>query len=286
MSTLADLTDQARDASYRIARGKGPRTIVRVAIPDSHGAHIDPAARDAIVADIRQLQPDEIVWLGDHLDCGGTFSAHQRTYTHEMAETYEDDIAACNEFLDLVQKAAPRAQHHYLEGNHEQHVERWAARNFFSKRDADAVLERMGPPAVLELKRRGIKYYRRAEHYMGLSIPGTIRLGKVFFTHGIAHSTSAATVHQRRFGANVVFGHCHTSQAVVIRTVMSDAQGAWCPGTLAKLQPLWRHCAPTMWSHGYHLQLVNNTGTFLPVNIPIYKGRSALSDFTLLVTRK
>lgn len=253
-------------------------SLVRVAIPDSHGHHIDVPARDAFLADLRRLDVDEVVWLGDHLDAGGTFSDHQRSYTNEMTESYHDDAVAANELLDRVMAAAPRASHHYIEGNHEQHVERWAAREFASQKDAERMLEVYGPEAVLQLRRRGVRYYRRSEQYMGLSVPGTIRLGKCFFTHGIVHSKNAASVHVERFGGNVVFGHIHRSQSHVVRTVTSDAQGAWSPGTLARLQPLWRHTSPSDWSHGYHLQFVNASGSFLPINVPIYGGKSALAD--------
>jgi hypothetical protein len=59
---------------------------------------------------------------------------------------------------------------------------------------------------------------------------------------------------------------------------MSDGIGAWCPGTLAKLQPLYRHTAPTSWSHGYAVQFINERGNFLHINVPIIQGRSILSD--------
>lgn len=249
---------------------------VIVCVPDSHGNHIDLAARDACLGDLKKLQPDTIVMLGDHLDAGGTFSSHQRTYTNEMAETYEDDVTAANEFLDAIQENAPKAGVHYIEGNHEQHVERWASRTFHHKRDADLLLEKFGPEQVLHLKKRGIKYYKRSTHYMGLSIPGTIKIGKCFYTHGIAHSKNAAAVHLARFGASVVFGHIHRSQSCVERTVSSDAIGAWCPGTLAKLQPLYKHTAPSDWSHGYLVQFVSKSGRFLTVNVPIVRGESLL----------
>lgn len=251
--------------------------IARVVIPDSHGEHIDPKARAALLKDLQAIKPEQIVWLGDHLDCGGTFSSHQRTYTNEMCEAYEDDCAAANSLLDDVQEAAPDAEHHYLEGNHEQHVERWASRTFERKRDAEMLLERFGPAAVLQLKQRGIRYYKRSEHYMGLSIPGAIRLGKCYYVHGISHSQNAAAVHLQRFGANVWFGHVHRSQSVIQRTVSSDGFGAWCPGTLAKLQPLYKHTAPSNWSHGYGLQFVNRTtGKFASFLVPILAGESML----------
>lgn len=266
------------------ARARAPRallggTMVRVVIPDSHGNHIDVAARDACLRDVKALNPTHVVMLGDHLDCGGTFNSHQRTYTNEMAESYADDVAATNEFLDLLQEAAPSAKEwDYLEGNHEQHVERWAARNFHNQKDAEALLEVFGPEKVLSLKRRHIRYYKRSVQYDDVSIPGCIRRGKCHFVHGISHSKHAAATHLARFGASVAFGHIHRSQSVVERSVTSNGYGAWCPGTLAKLQPLYKHTEPSSWSHGYGVQFVNPSGNFIHVNVPILNGESMLAE--------
>lgn len=250
---------------------------IRVIIPDSHGNHIDRAAARAFLADLKVIGPDEVVFLGDHLDAGGTFNSHQRTYTNEFTESYEDDCEAANWFLDEVQSAAPKAEMHYLEGNHEQHVERWAARNFHSHRDAEMFLDRMGPAAALKLKDRGIQYYRRSVFYQGLAIPGCISLGKCFFVHGISHAKHADSVHLQRFGASVVFGHIHRSMGRVERTVTSGGHGAWCPGTLAKLQPLYKHTQPSDWSHGYAVQEVLKSGHFEHTNVPIFGDRTIAS---------
>jgi metallophosphoesterase superfamily enzyme len=254
------------------------RNKVRVVIPDSHGEHVDLRARDAFLGDLKRLAPNEVVYLGDHLDCAGTFSSHQRSYTNEMAESYQDDVIAANDFLDKVCELAPKAECFYLEGNHEAHVERWAARTFLSKKDADKLLEVYGPVKALALRMRGIKYYKRSEHYMGISIPGTIKLGKCYFVHGISHSKHAAATHLARFNANVVFGHIHRSQSVIERSVTADGFGAWCPGTLARLQPLYKHTEPSSWSHGYGVQFVNASGNFLHLNVPILAGKSMLMD--------
>lgn len=259
-------------------RARRARNIVRVLIPDSHGIHIDIKAAGEFLEDVRALDPDEIVWLGDHLDCGGVFSTHQRNFTAEMSESYQEDALAANYLLDGVVKRAPRAHQWYLEGNHEGHVERWASRLFHHKKDADALIERFGPAEVLQLKRRGIPYYRRGERYQGVSIPGTIRLGKCYFTHGISAATHTASMHLQRFGANVVFGHVHRSQALVERTVSSDGYGAWCPGTLAKLQPLYQHTSPSRWTHGYGVQFVAPSGNFIHLNVPILHGVSLLRE--------
>jgi hypothetical protein len=251
---------------------------VRVVIPDFHGQHIDLGARDACLADIKALDPTELVFLGDGVDAGGTFSAHQRSYTNEMTESYTDDCKAANRFITMVQNRAPRAANHthFLEGNHEAHVERWATRNFLNHKDAVGFLGVYGPERTLDLKRRGIRYYRRSEMYMGLSIPGAIRLGKCCFVHGIAASKHATYTHLVRFGTNVCHGHTHRMQACNERTVMSDGFGAWCPGTLAKLQPLYAHTAPTSWTHGYGVQFIASSGQFIHLNVPIHRGKSLL----------
>lgn len=263
------------------------KSIVRLIIPDSHGNHIDLDARKAVVRDAKILDPHEVVLLGDQTDCGGIFSAHQRSYTNEMTESYEDDCEATNEFLDLLQEACPRAAFDELEGNHEQHVERWAARNFARKKDADALLEKYAPENKLELKKRGIRYYKRNTHYQGLSIPGTIRKGRCFFTHGIVASAHATYAHLIRFGASVVHGHTHQAQAYIERTVTSDGHGAWSPGTLAKLQPLYMHTNPTKWSLGYGVQFVAASGLFMHINVPIFSGgRTMLLDTVNTIARR
>lgn len=254
------------------------RSTVRVVIPDSHGNHVDPLALRAMLRDIKRLDPDVVVGLGDHTDCGGVFTTHQRSYTLEMTESYEDDCAAANMMFDGVQKAAPRADIRVIEGNHEAHVERWVSRTFQSQKDAKSLLAKYAPDAMLNFKSRGIRYYRRSEMYMGLTVPGTIRLGKCFFTHGASHAKNAADVHLALFNAPVVFGHVHRAQESKGRTVTSDGLAAWCPGTLAKLQPLYRHTTPTRWTHGYGVQFVAPSGRFIHINVPIFKGESLLMD--------
>lgn len=273
----------ALKAAMKPAKVKRPpkqtanRHQVTVVVPDSHGSHVDTNAQRAFLDDLVRIKPDRIVMLGDHLDAGGTFNAHQRSYTKEMTESYDEDVADTNEFLDGIMSYAPNAQVHYIEGNHEQHVERFLARNFHSRKDAEVILGLIGPEAVLRLKQRGIKYYRSSERYQGISIPGTICFGKLYYTHGISTAKHAAAVHMERFGASVIFGHCHRAQSHVGRTVTSRGIGGWCPGTLAKLQPLYAHTAPTSWSHGYAVVTTSErTGNFAVQLVPIVDGESML----------
>jgi hypothetical protein len=54
---------------------------------------------------------------------------------------------------------------------------------------------------------------------------------------------------------------------------------AWCPGTLAKLQPLYAHTSPSSWSHGYGVQWVLPSGKFAHMNVAIAGGESMLPEF-------
>ena len=111
---------KVRAPMVREARKRGAGDVVRVVIPDTHGALVDKGALAALLGDVKALDPHEIILLGDHVDCGGFLAQHHvMGYVAETDYTYEEDIAAANPFLDALQKAAPRAKIEYIEGNHE-----------------------------------------------------------------------------------------------------------------------------------------------------------------------
>jgi len=80
----------------------------------------------------------------------------------------------------------------------------------------------------------------------------------------------------RRKGKVFIAGNTHRMDEYTIRNVASGTISAWSPGCLCNLQPLWLHTNPTDWTHGYGLQLVNEDGTFLHINVPIIDGKSYL----------
>jgi UDP-2,3-diacylglucosamine pyrophosphatase LpxH len=251
---------------------------VRVIIPDSHGAHIARNAAAAFLSDLKNLDPAEIIMLGDHLDCGGFLAQHHvMGFVAETETSYEEDVHSANEFLDKIQEMAPKASITYIEGNHESRIEKWCVTQALrNKRDSQFLLDAFGPVAVLRLAARGIKYIRSSGRYDDLPIPGTIRRGQCCFTHGISFGTHATHDHVRRFGFSVVHGHTHRAQSSIIRTVGGGLIGGWSPGCLSQLQPYYMATSPTDWSHGYGVQLVAKSGKFLHLNVPIMDGESML----------
>lgn len=249
---------------------------IRVCLADTHGAKVDKKALAAVLADIKAIDPQEIILLGDHVDCGGFLAQHLvMGYVAETTYSYEDDLAHANAFLTAVQDAAPRAKIEYIEGNHERRVETWAVtQTLRHSRDAEGLRQLYSPEFRLSLKARGINYYRQGDFYDGLPAPGVIKRGKCFFFHGISTSKNAVAASLARIGGNSVFGHTHRAQSELVRLVGAGVIGGWNPGCLCELQPLWQHTAPTDWTHGYGVQLISPSGAFLHLNVPIIDGRS------------
>lgn len=153
-------------------------------------------------------------------------------------------------------------------------IEKWAVT--YTQRnggDAQMLIDKIGAEAVLNLNARGIKYYRIGEVHNVAGVRGVMKLGKCHFTHGFSTSKHAAASHSDRAGVNIVYGHTHRMDSWHNRT-MAGSFGAWSPGCLSTLKPRWQHNNPTMWSHGYAVQIVDKDESFMHLNIPIIDGRS------------
>jgi hypothetical protein len=279
-----DVYSEYRDlqAAKYPAKANAPKPVaakgdlVRVIANDVHGSMMDRPAVDAFLADLRRWNPDEIVLNGDIVECGGFLAAHHTLgYVAQTSYSYQDDIAAANWFLDEVQKAAPKAEIHYLEGNHEDRVERWVVdQTMRHQRDSEFLRELIAPNALLKLEQRGINFYRRSVEYVPGLPPGWIKLGKIFFVHELSGSKNAARDSVTRTAGNVVYAHTHREDSASVVLPGVGLVKAWNPGCLCQRQPLWRHSDPTGWSHGYAVQIVAKSGEFLHLNIPIWEGQS------------
>lgn len=276
---------QARASKIKlnIGNGKQPKndreTFVRVIIPDSHGCYIDQEAASALIADIKTLKPSSIIMLGDHLDCGGFLAQHHTLgFVAECEYTFEDDCNAANQFLDQIQKAAPNATVDYLEGNHERRIEKFIVTATLAKKaEAKFLKQHISTKIVLNLDKRGINFFSQGVFYDDLRIPATIRRDGCYFTHGEFTSKNAAAQHLAKYNSNIWYAHTHRMDMATKRTVKDGLIGAWNPGCLCKIQPLWMHTNLTDWSHGYGIQLVRKGIGHLNLQIPIIGGVSYLA---------
>lgn len=282
-STIARM-HRARAARVKASkpRSRTRRDTVRVTFGDLHGCKLSPAAAAAMLGDIHELNPHEIIIGGDLVDCGGFLAQHHTLgYVAETDYSYEDDIATANGFLDNLAEAAPRARIEYLEGNHENRVERWIITETLRHvKDARYLKELTAPATLLHLQKRGIPYYARNEIHDDCRQPGFIRRGKCFFVHELSSSANAANDALRKVAGNVVFFHTHRADSAIgFRPGIGDI-GAWNPGCLCEPRPMWQHTRPNDWTHGYAVQLVAPSGKFLHINVPIVQGESLLIPLT------
>ncbi len=116
--------DRLAVAKFSIPTQRQARTSkgckVRLIVPDTHGSALDPMAASAMFADCERLKPQEIIHLGDAIDCGGFLAQHHVWgYVAEAEYTFEQDVVAANMFFDRLQALAPKADFHLLEGNHD-----------------------------------------------------------------------------------------------------------------------------------------------------------------------
>jgi hypothetical protein len=279
-----DYTNRRKVASLPKPKPRSGGDYIRMSFGDMHGCLMDKPAVAALLQDIKTIGPDEIVLGGDMLECGGFLARHQPIGFVATSEySYQDDVEACNWFLDELAKVAPKAQIIYLEGNHEDRVERWIVDVVRAHgREADFLLRLNSPQTLLKIEERGIVYVRRMQVEGGLP-PGWVKRGKMYFVHELASGGSGAAKAASKTAGNVTFFHTHQESAATQVFPSVGIVKAFCPGCLCERQPLWRHSNPTNWSHGYGIDIIAASENFQHISVPIWEGESL---GTALVGRK
>lgn len=287
LEELLDQFNDLRDASYP-APVKHPTTtrknakgdFVRVIIPDLHGSAMDRPAVEAALREVKRIDPDEVVLMGDILECDGFLAGHLvMGYVAQTTYSFQDDVAAANWFLDELAKAAPKARIRLIEGNHDDRIEKWIVNQVQKHtRDAQFLYDLLGPAAVLRLEERGIEFHRRMDSG-NTGIPGVIKLGKIFFTHELGTSKNAASQALGQMGGNLNFAHTHREDTSSLVLPGVGLIKAWNAGCLCKRQRMWNHSRPDNWSHGIGVEYVNKKEEFLHIQIPIWGGKSLLGSF-------
>lgn len=254
--------------------------VTRLILCDLHGSKMSTGAAQSALGLAKQLVPNEVFLLGDMVDCGGFLAQHHTLgYVAETPYTYEQDIASAAAWMRQLRDTVPNAVIEYLEGNHEQRVERWCVtESLRSKVDSGLLMRRLAPQNLIDLPALQIRHYRMGRCYDGLTVQGTLKRGNCYFTHG-SFLTSKHAAHDAvaRFAGNVWYGNTHRADVYIGHRANVGVVGAWNPGCLCELQPLWQNTNPTDWTHGVGVQFVSRTGKFLNLIVPIIDGECLLN---------
>ena len=255
-------------------------------LPDLHVPHHDPAALACALATARVWDPDVVVVLGDWLDAA-LFSAHAKiSLAEDCAHGFlTAEVGPVNAILDELQSRGRGKRGRelvYLEGNHEQRIERWAA-NAGGKLGAD--LYKLASPQRLISRRvdaEGHSQGPRARFswipYIGEGAyshyqiaPGSAEISPLLAIHGWSWGANFAAANMSRArNVSIVCGHTHRAQSVTGRDPLTRCTiKSWSPGCLAQLVMPYAANAPNDATHGLSL---------------VYVGATSWTDYTIEIT--
>ncbi len=234
-------------------------------LPDMHVPFHDRKTTAAVLEYAADEWWDECVLIGDFLDlnCISTHNTGKPRLVE--GQSLGDDYAQGGAVLDAIVKAVRRknvgCDITYLEGNHEQRVERLL--------DCNPVLaEVVEVPRGLELKRRGIKWVR------SWSRGDVHRIGNAHFHHGLYTNLHHAKKTVEAFGVPIYYGHTHDIQGYskVLRGRDHTIEGASL-GCLCNYEQSYKRGGPDRWQQSISVFQVFPDGYFQRCTTAIFKHR-------------
>jgi predicted phosphodiesterase len=169
-------------------------------IPDCHIPYEDKRAYELMLAVGKDLDPDEIVILGDYADF---YAVSSHTKDAEMANVMlVDEVFEVIERLKELNRLFPRAKKVYIEGNHEYRLARYIS----SK--APDLYGAVDVASILELKTLGFEYvpYSPVQKYAVLGSSLIARHEPLAGGKHVAQNTVEKAM------SSVIFGHTHRIQ--------------------------------------------------------------------------
>lgn len=233
-------------------------------IPDMHIPMQDKVAFKTAMKIITWYKPDEIIILGDYLDCAPV-SHHNRLNLREReGMRMRKDFDMGNEILDIIQDNCNRLT--FLEGNHEL----WLR----SAMDESPQLE-----GLLDLE-DNLKFKERKINFKPYNVP--YHLGKLCMVHGLYSGGNVAKKHVDALGQSVVFGHDHSlAMHVKVSPVdVNDRHLGLSLGCLAQVNPYYMRSKPNNWVHAVGVGIKRDSGNFNIDPIVIVSGEASYAGKT------
>lgn len=227
-----------------------------IIIPDAHLTDETPKDYEAIKPFIKMFKPDKIILLGDFMDVA-SLSAWDLDKKRVMeGKRIKNEIAQANIELNYLAKYCPEII--YLEGNHEDRIERYLDKN----PEVEGMIELKDQ---LRLSERKIKWIKMNDLY---------KLGDMYFTHGMYTNVGHARKHLQALGCNITYGHTHSTQTALQNMAMQKPYMSYALGTLGDKAPSYMKNRPSNWINQFAIfYYCDKTGHFNLYPINIIKGR-------------
>lgn len=229
-------------------------------LADVHLTEKLPKAYKTAKKFIKTKHFDKIIILGDFVDvCALSHWNKDKKRTMEN-KRYLTEIELANKELDFLQKHCKEIV--YIEGNHENFVERYLETH-------PELIGVVDLKSQLQIQERNIKW---------VSLNKLYKLGNYYFTHGMYHSKYHAQKHLLTFGCNIIYGHLHRPQHDTLNLAKSPDAVAWCMPCLSDHNPAYLKGKPSKWTNGFGIyEYKEGIGQYTPVyfhnNKFMYEGK-------------
>lgn len=229
---------------------------------DAHFPHQDDKVILLLEKFLRTYQPDIIVFNGDLLDCE-TISKFDRIPGGSLKE----ELSICREFFSDIRMICPKAEIHYLTGNHEMRLRSYLIKNIKDPATFELIQERLSLDELLNLGKYDIKFHDLPDNISRFD-DNYVKMGKFNIGHFNRVSKHSAYTIKNIIddkGASVIQGHTHRLGLYFKKTLNGTLIGAE-TGCLCKIEP--DYCVNPNWSNGW--VVIENNNVY-PIHIKDYE---------------
>ena len=202
--------------------------------------------------------------LGDLMDFNCIARFNDALPRRKMGQTLRKDYDYANMFLDrhlaAVRKNNGECRTVFLEGNHDERIERYADKY----PEVEGVIE---VEPALGLRARGVEWIRYNQKR-------TFKIGHAHFHHGLYAGKYHANKHAMDFGTCLFYGHTHDVQEYALTRKGDDSTiKAKSLGCLCGYDQAYIKGNPTKWQQALTVFWFYPDGYFQDVTVPIFKHR-------------
>jgi hypothetical protein len=221
--------------------------------PDIHWSDRDRRALAVAEAAHRKFKPDRTV-IGGDLVCCDPFSSWARK-GFDKADTADyliTEIEPANAFLSRIASNTGYRGIDFIEGNHENRVERWLANSKIGKS-----LRSLTPRNQFSKGRKNFRYIPYFAPNEG-RMPHVKLARDLIVIHGWCAPKYAAQHHMDKArDVSVIYNHTHRPDKRWAKTWSGKPIMAMSAGCLCNLSPKYAHGgSPTDWGHGFWVAYV------------------------------
>jgi hypothetical protein len=235
---------------------------------DLHGMYQDKTMVKLITAVAQDFKPHIIVDNGDTCDYGA-YSKHDKS--EKVEEKVDEDHVMANIAYDSIFGAAPKARKIKVEGNHD------FRQKLYWLKYPDQYDRNTEQTNALNLKKRGFKEEDIIKYKMPNNpneVPNYIKIGKLYFTHGVRTGETAVAKHLGDFHANFVMGHIHKTAIAMSTNIEGKPIQGYAVGCSCQLR--FNYAKTLHVNHGLGIWYMLPDGTFIFNNVTVINYKTVI----------